>query len=74
MGAASKVTNSFWRTGDGAWICTEQVTLDHPRGRMQVAPGTVFRRGQFFMGVDLALWLDDQANKPPPVKAVVLSH
>jgi hypothetical protein len=76
MGGPNNVTGSFWRNADGSWICTEPVTLDHPHGRMQVTAGTTFRRGEVFMGVDLALWLDDQANKdqPPPPKAIYLSH
>ena len=43
---------------------------------MQVTPGTTFRRGESFMGVDLALWLDDQANKdqPPDPKRVSMTH
>jgi hypothetical protein len=63
MGIEQKATSSFWRNADGSWICTEPATLNHPHGRMQVTPGTIFKRGELFMGVDLALWLDDQANK-----------
>ena len=76
MGGIQKVTSSFWRNADGSWICTEPVTIHHPHGRMQVAPGTTFKPGKFFMGVDLALWLDDQASKdqPPTPKGVFLSH
>jgi hypothetical protein len=76
MGASQRVTSSFWRNADGSWICTEPVTLNHPHGRMQVTPGTTFRRGESFMGVDLALWLDDQANKdqPPDPKRVSMAH
>jgi hypothetical protein len=72
MGVLQNVTGSFWRYADGSWICTEPVTLDHPHGRMQVAPGTTFERGESFMGVDLALWLDDQASKDQ--QRVSMSH
>jgi hypothetical protein len=76
MGGTQKVTGSFWRNADGSWICTEPVTLYHSLGRMQVAPGSTFKPGEFFMGVDLALWLDNQADtdRPPIPEGVLLSH
>jgi hypothetical protein len=76
MGGTQKVTGSFWRNADGSWICTEPVTLDHPHGRIQVTAGTTFKRGELFMGVDLAHWLDDQAknDQPPTPNGVFLSH
>lgn len=30
---------------------------------MQVSPGTTFNAGQLFMGVDVAAWLDEEAQK-----------
>jgi hypothetical protein len=76
VGIEQKVTSSFWRNADGSWICTEPVTLNHPHGRIQVTPGSTFKRGEFFMGVDLALWLDDQASKdrPSDPQGIFVSH
>jgi hypothetical protein len=50
--------NSFRRDDDGAWICTADVTVDHPRGRIQVSAGRRLVPGTLFMDVDLASWLD----------------
>jgi hypothetical protein len=74
MGKLQKVTGSFWRNADGSWVCTEPVTLYHAYGRMQVAPGSAFKPGECFMGVDLAVWLDDQADRgqPPIAEGVLL--
>ena len=54
------VRHAFWRNEDGSWICIDPVTLDHPKGRMQVAPGSTFHPGVLYMGIDLAVWLDQQ--------------
>jgi hypothetical protein len=53
----------FWRNEDGSWICIDSVTLDHPKGRVQVAPGTTLTPGILYMGIDFALWLDEQIRK-----------
>lgn len=63
------VRNAFWRNEDGSWICIDPVTLDHPRGRVQIAPGTTLLPGILYMGIDLALWLEEKIDKlaePPP--------
>lgn len=51
---------SFRREKDGIWICVEPVTICHPKGRMEVAPGSSFKKGTVHMGVDLAALLDEQ--------------
>ena len=56
------VRNAFWRNEDGSWICIDPVTIDHPHGRMEVAPGTMLKPGVPFMGIDLATWLEQQLN------------
>jgi hypothetical protein len=61
---AQGVTSAFWRNADGSWICTTPVTLNHPRGRMQVSPGARFSPGELFMGVDLAAWLEQSEKEP----------
>ena len=58
------VRHAFWRNEDGSWICIDPVTIDHPKGRMEVSPGTMLKPGVPFMGVDLAKWLDDQLRPP----------
>jgi hypothetical protein len=54
------VLRAFNRTSDGSWTCVEPVTIEHPRGRMQVPVGATVRAGQPFMGVDLADWLEER--------------
>ena len=56
------VRNAFWRNEDGSWICIDPITIDHPYGRMEVAPGTMLKPGVPFMGIDLATWLEQQLN------------
>ena len=53
---------SFRRLRDGSWKCERAVTIEHPRGRIQVASGSVFVPGTKFMDIDLAEWLDEQAG------------
>jgi hypothetical protein len=52
--------NAFWRNEDGSWICIDPVTIDHPQGTIQLAPGALLVPGTSFMGVDVAAWLDQQ--------------
>ena len=53
----------FRREGLGAWTCVTATDLDLPSGRIQIAPLTRFTRGTKFMGVDIALLLDEQYEK-----------
>jgi hypothetical protein len=50
--------DAFRRTADGCWVCIEPATLQGPRGRIEVAPGSVFSHGTMVMGLDLAQFLD----------------
>jgi hypothetical protein len=52
--------NSFRRDAGGTWTCLASATIEHPKGRIQVTPGTSFSPGTSFMGVDVAAWLDEQ--------------
>jgi hypothetical protein len=63
-----ELRNVFSRNEDGSWTCIDSVTIDHPQGRVQVAPGTALLPGILYMGIDLANWLDEQIKKnaPPP--------
>ena len=54
---------SFRRSETGMWTCLSGITLHHPKGRIQITPGTMFAPGTDFMGVDLAAWLDEQMRK-----------
>jgi hypothetical protein len=51
-----------------SWICIDPVTIEHPEGRVQIASGTTLIPGILYMGIDLAVWLDEQIKKlsPPP--------
>jgi hypothetical protein len=44
------------------------VTVEHPKGRIQVTPGSTFTRGTRFMGIDLAEWLDQAVMQYAPPK------
>lgn len=57
------VLNSFARNPDGSWTCIAPVRIEHPRGRIEVTPGTRLAPGTMFMGVDLAAWLEEQSRK-----------
>jgi hypothetical protein len=52
--------NCFRRGPSGTWLCLASATIEHPKGRIQVTPGTSFSPGTSFMGVDIAAWLDEQ--------------
>lgn len=56
------VRRAFWRNEDGSWICIDPVTIEHPNGRVQVAPGTTLLPGMLYMGIDLARWLDENVK------------
>ena len=56
------VRDAFWRNDDGSWICIDPVSIDHPKGRVQVAPGTTLFPGIPYMGIDLAAWLEHGPN------------
>ena len=60
------VRQAFYRNEDGSWICIDPVTIEHPKGRVQVSPGTMITPGVPFMGVDLAAWLDQQIRNSNP--------
>ena len=49
---------AFDRNPNGSWMCIAPATYNGPNGRIQVAPGLIVMPGQFFMGIDLASWLE----------------
>lgn len=67
--AIVNLSEAFRQNADGSWSCVAPVTLDHPKGRVQVTPGTTFTRGTRFMGIDIAEWLDKAIADYAPRKA-----
>ena len=53
-----RITDAFHREPDGSWTCIEAASFDHPDGRIDFTPGTVFGPEDVFMGVKVAKWLD----------------
>jgi hypothetical protein len=52
-----------WETGFAAarsWTCIAPITIHHPKGRIQVTPGSSFTKGANFMGVDPVAWFVEQ--------------
>jgi hypothetical protein len=56
------IYSAFKQNADGSWTCVAPITIHHPKGRLQLAPGTTVVPGEAFMGVQLADWLND--NRP----------
>jgi hypothetical protein len=54
---------AFQRDPDGSWRCVAPIRIEHPAGRIEVAPGTRLAPGTRFMGVDLAAWLEEKLGK-----------
>jgi hypothetical protein len=53
----------FLRLEPGVWTCVKSADLNMPGGRIQVAIGSIFKMGIYFMGVDLARNLEDEYQK-----------
>jgi hypothetical protein len=65
------IYSAFKQNADGSWTCVAPITIHHPNGRVQLAPGTTVARDKAFMGVKLAEWLDE--NRPPGQSTLRLS-
>jgi hypothetical protein len=57
-----RITDAFHRDADGSWTCVEAASFDHPSGRLDFTPGTVFGPEDVYMGVKVAKWLDSLAD------------
>lgn len=64
----AELAGAFRHNPDGSWSCVAPVTLDHPKGRIQVTPGSTFTHGTSFMGIDVAEWLDEAIARHAPRK------
>jgi len=60
---ADDLRRAFRRNADGSWTCVAPIRIDHPKGRIEVTPGTRLARDTRFMGVDLAAWLEEKLGK-----------
>jgi len=58
-----ELRRAFTRNPDGSWTCVQAIRIEHPRGRIEVIPGTRLARDTRFMGVDLAAWLEEMLRK-----------
>ena len=56
----------FAREPDGGWRCIEAAELALGSGRIQVAAGTRFTRGTRYMGVDVAVLLEEHYERLKP--------
>jgi hypothetical protein len=63
MIVSEQLRRAFRRNADGSWTCVEAIRIDHPKGRIEVTPGTRLARNTKFMGVDLAVWLEETLGK-----------
>lgn len=54
---------SFQRNSDGSWVCTSNVEVHLPDGRIQVPTGARLVPGTRFMGADIAKWLEDEHER-----------
>jgi len=49
----------FEKKPDGSWVCIQNSDITMKTGKIiRVAPGTVFRKGTMFVGIDMAEALD----------------
>ncbi len=60
--------DAFRHNPDGSWSCVTPVTLEHPKGRIQITAGSTFFRGRSYMGIDVAEWLDQAITRHAPRK------
>ena len=60
MNKSDDLRRSFCRNPDGSWTCVQAIGIAHPKGRIEVTPGTRVARQTRFMGVDLAAWLEEK--------------
>ena len=57
-----KIRNLFVQHADGSWEPRQPVQISTDMGSVAMNPGTRFRRGIFFMGLDVAKLCDEDAD------------
>ena len=65
-----KIRDLFVHHPDGSWEPKAPTTINMSRGVMDVNPGTVFRPGTLFGGVDVALLCEEDAENLASSSAV----
>ena len=56
---AKIAVEEYERKPDGSWVCVKNSDITTKTGRiMRIAPGTIFRKGGTFQGIDIAGTLD----------------
>ena len=57
-----KIRNLFVHHPDGSWEPRQSVRIQTDQGSIEMNPGTRFRRGILFMGLDVAKLCDEDAD------------
>ena len=64
MMTETQFLNRFQRQPNGGWACTKPIKINgHPSGPLMIEEGTSFSPGALFLGLDLAMELDQMAAK-----------
>ena len=63
MMSEAQFLNRFQRQPNGEWACTKPIKIHGPSGPVMIEEGTSFSPGALFLGLDLAMELDQMAAK-----------
>jgi hypothetical protein len=63
MMTEAQFLNRFQRQPNGDWACTKPIKVHGPSGPIMIEEETSFSPGALFLGVDLAMELDQMAAK-----------
>lgn len=65
MEARKRICSSFKRNPDDSWTSITSVRMKTPLVQVlvQINPGTIFKSGEFFLGMDVARRLDAVCGK-----------
>jgi len=55
------LTDAFERDTHGVWHCKEACSIEMENKEIVIAEGMTFTKGNLFMAVDVAKWLDENA-------------
>ena len=59
---ANELCEAFQKNGDGSWTCLKSVAIIGPSGPIQIDPGRTFKTGEPIMGVDVAIYLEQNCS------------